>query len=939
MSTVKSATDELSLTAELDVKKIDYVTDWDGDERKIVQQVASPEDDIDKAMEMVEGWDRWPMPVMVIIGRTADGQRVVLLNTDVRPYFYVPIEEFDAELESNQKVTGVEHGHEDPNGRNMVRIYTRIPGDVPKLRDEYDHHEADIMFPQRFMIDAGIEDGVEIPVEHATEYPTQITLDEMQPTDCNAQSRVCFCDIEVDDEPGFPDQGVAEQEITSITVYDNYEQDYVLYMYHPDTPDITHDKAEVHMFDNEQDMLEEFILYMHRRRFDIVTGWNFDDFDARYIVNRLDFISELYEDSKLDKNLFSLLGSAYDEGYFGAKVKGTVVFDMLRAYQNTEFSELESYSLDYVAQKELGESKIADNRDLYKIWKNDPQKFADYNVKDVELTVKLEEEQGIIKFYEEIADYVGGRLKDCIGIHNAVDIKILREVYDRWAVPSGAQAEGMDFEGGEVFDPISGIKKNVIVLDLKSLYPMCMKTLNAGINTKDSDGELTAANGVSFSTDQTALVVDIIDELLEKRQKFKDLRDEHPSGSKQHIIYDRKQGAVKVIMNTLYGVLGWPKFRLGDEDVGAAITSTGRAVIKFSEKVVEEMGYEVIYGDTDSIMIELGGEVDKEEAIEIGENLEQKLNDAYDGFAKEEFNADEHYFEMEFEKLYKRYFQAGKKKRYAGNIVYKEGEHLDKLDTVGFETERADYTQVAKTFVEEVLSLLVRGGGLKDLHHLVVETFEKVRNQDYPMGDLGISSSVSQDFDSYDSKTQGVKGAEYANNHLGDSIRPGDKPRKYFIKSIGRSSEFGKEKPVPPRDGDGNMYVAVSDPSVIPDKWTVDWDVLLDKQFKAPLKRVLKGTNWNYNEVLTGDRQPRLREFEANNDTADVVASVEDEKLKEAIDQQTTDEFTEDLEDVERDVLKEALESVGHNKDEVDDIVEANFTGPEGDEYELERFT
>lgn len=1344
MSTTESVEDELSLTVDVDVKKADYITDWDGDERKLVQQVATHDDDVDKAMEMVEGWDRWPMPVMVIIGRTQEGQRVVLLNTEVRPYFYVPIEEFDAELESNQKVTSIEHGHEDPNGRNMVRVYTRIPGDVPKLRDEYDHHEADIMFPQRFLIDTGIEDGVEIPVEHATEYPTQISLDEMQPTECNAQSRVCFCDIEVDDEPGFPDQDVAEQEITSITVYDSYEEDYVVYMYHPDTPDITHEEAEVHVFDNEQDMLEEFILYMHRRRFDIMTGWNFDDFDARYIVNRLDFISELYEDSKLDKNLFSLLGSAYDEGYFGAKVKGTVVFDMLRAYKNTEFSELESYSLDYVAQKELGDRKIEDNRDLYKIWKNEPQKFANYNVKDVELTVRLEEEQGIIKFYEEIADYVGGRLKDCIGIHNAVDIKILREVYDKWAVPSGAQAEGMDFEGGEVFDPISGIKKNVIVLDLKSLYPMCMKTLNAGINTKDPDGELTAANGVSFSTDQTALVVDIIDELLEKRQKFKDKRDKHKDGSQHHIVYDRKQGAVKVIMNcfsgdtevatpdgirnikeievgdevysinpdthdlevkpvvdattqdneynelkhietsdtdfkitpnhrmfvenkhrdsptdrsfiehyqdlsdgytyqipshnpkggegvdkfslldfgvgrlwldvdvhgrtfrseipselnynieysknrasykiddiqiyqkhkdvidrfentlkiqygdrhasipveydmdnwlelmgwyisegcthhvesnsqqgigsysgeskriqisqqikknvtninqlvssmginytshsngidvsntilykwfkencgtdsydkqipewvfkrdlsvdqykkllkalvrgdgqvqnatkvrystmsdklkedvvklailcgykpkvksgdggiwrifiskdngsfkksktesiehdgkvhcitvednhtvlagsngkfqwtgnTLYGVLGWSSFRLADEDVGAAVTSTGRSVIKFSEEVVEAEGYDVIYGDTDSIMLELGDGVTEEEAIDIGKDLEEMLNDAYDDFAKEEFNADEHFFEMEFEKLYKRYFQAGKKKRYAGHITYKEGEHLDKLDTVGFETERADYCQVAKTFLEEVLSLLVRGGDLRDLHELVTTTFEKVRGGDYDFTNLGIASSISQDFDSYDNKTQGVKGAEYANKHLNDSITPGDKPKKYFIKSIGRSSEFGKEKPVPPRDGDGNMFVAVSNPSVIPDVWKIDWDVLIEKQFEAPLQRVLEGTNWNYNEVLTGDRRPRLDEFESSNESASVVTSVEDEVLEEAIDGQTDDEFTEDLEDVDRDVLKDALEAVKGEDEDVDKIIEANFTGPEGDEYELDRF-
>lgn len=930
--------EELDFKAEISIKKVDYVTDWDNDVEALLRQITTSEEDVQKALDSGIEWSTWPQPVMVIIGRTASGKRVVLLNTEMRPYFYIPLSEYEPELENDEKITGIEHGYENPDGEHMVRVYTRIPGDVPKIRDGYTHHEADILFPNRFLIDAGIEGSIRIPADHATEYPTQISIDEIEDTECNYPSRVCFCDIEVDDSNGFPEQSLAQEEITSITVYDNYEEDYILMMYHPDTPDITHDTASVEVYDNEYDLIYRFVEYLKNRRFDIITGWNFDDFDMRYIVNRLEYLSELDDSFNLDRSDVSILGSAFDEGYFGAKVKGLAVFDMLRAYKNSKFTESDSYKLEDVAQEELGEGKIADNRDLYEIWQNDPQKFADYNVKDVELVVRLEEEQDLIKFFEEVTDYVGGRLSECVDASKAVDIKILRKVNGLWAVPSGKQADGMDFEGGQVFEPITGVKHNVAVLDLKSLYPMCMKTLNAGVNTKDPNGDLTAPNGISFTTERTAVVVDVIDELLDERQKYKDLRDEQPAGSKLHEIYDRKQAAIKIVMNTLYGVLGWDKFRLADVDVGAAVTSTGREVIKFTERITEELGYNVIYGDTDSVMVELGEDVTQEEALRIGKELESEMNKRYDEFAKNELNAEEHYFEMEFEKLYRRYFQAGRKKRYAGHIVWKEGKEVDDTDIVGFEFRRSDYAKVAKILQEEILSIIVRGGNLQDLHSIVDTTINKIKSEQYDIEALGMPSSIGKNFDSYDNKTQAVKGAEFANEHLDDTIRPGDKPKKYFIKSIGDPDDENEIRAIPPRDGDGNMYVCVSNPSVIPDKWVIDWDIFINKQILKPMKRVLSGTDWNLNEVLTGNRQPRLNDFTfEDRSTEDSKAiKVEDEKIPEEL-KMDDSEFVEDVEDI----LDISLDEILNDPDIVDtggEVTQVDFKEPEGDEYKLKDF-
>ena len=848
--------------ANVDVKKVDYITDWESERDDIKQQLAPVGIDSDKVLENVDKWEHWPQPVMNIIGRTEGGTKVHIVNDEIRPYFYVPMAEYDSNLENDSKVQDVEFGFSNPEGDNMVKVYTRIPGDVPKLRDEYTHHEADILFPNRFLIDAGIEGSISIPAEHANPVPSRVTLDEIEPADYNQKTRICFCDIEVDDSHGFPDESRAEEQVISITVYDNYTEEYLIFLYHPDFPEVSHPEAEVILFESELGMLKSFCEYLNRKSFDMITGWNFTDFDMRYLVNRIDLLDSMNSDIDICKEDLSILRSAYDEGYYGAKVKGISVFDMLRAYKNSKFSEADSYSLENVAQEELGEGKIQDNRGIFELWENNPQKLVDYNVKDVKLTVKLEQQQEIIKFFEEIANYVGGRPVECVDASKACDIKLLRTVHGEWAVPSSGQVDGEEFEGGQVFDPITGVRHNVIVLDLKSLYPMSMKTLNAGINTKAEDGALTAPNGISFTTERKAVVVDIIDELLEEREEYKKIRDSYENGSKQYKIYDRKQGAVKIVMNTLYGMLGWDRFRLYDEETAAAVTATGRDVIKFTKKSAEDEGYEVIYGDTDSIMLELGEDVTKEEAIEIGYELEEHINNLYDEYAKEKLNADEHWFQIEFEKLYRRYFQAGKKKRYAGHIVYKEGDHVDKTDTVGFETERSDYSKFAKDTLEKTLSLITQGATLEELHNHITSRILNLERGNFELDYVGIPSSVSKAFDEYDTKTPGVRGSEYANEHLDGQIQPGDKPKKMFVERNVTDESGESVYPELPSTAQGEKFICFMNEAIIPEEFEWDWETYVDKQIKGPHKRVLEGTRWTWNEILTGKEQPRLDDYQ-----------------------------------------------------------------------------
>ena len=932
-------------TAKVSITKVDYTTrDWD-DTDELKEEIQSYHPEASEIIQTIDQHGAGLRPVMHILGRTDGGTRVHLRVHGVKPYFYMPHEIFaSCDIESDKRVTGTEKGHHGINGEHMVKVYGRIPGDIGgrnSLREKYapnNHYEADILFPNRFLIDSGIEGAVEIPKFHATPEPTDISQYDLEPTEYSVQNRVCFCDIEVDDEGGFPSPERAEREVTCITVYDNYLSEYIVFLYHPEIPDVHHEEAKVKIYTDESRMLKAFSKYIVERDFDAITGWNFSDFDARYLVNRFDVLEDNDDAIDIDKSELSKFNSAYDDGYFGAKIKGMAVVDMLRAYQNLQFSDLDSYSLEDVAQEELGTGKITDNRDLYELWENDPQKLVDYNFKDVQLTVKLEEKQDIIKFYEEIANYVGGRLAEVVDASKAVDVKVLRAVHGEWAVPSSGNVQTEEFEGAKVFDPISGVKDTVLVLDLKSLYPMSMKTMNAGPETKDENGELVAPNGIRFNNDEDAVVVEIIDEMLEERKKYKKLRDKHQAGTDNYKIYDRKQSAVKVVMNTLYGVMGWDRFRLQDREVGAAVTAVGREVIKFTEEVVEDMGYQSVYGDTDSVMIQIdefdeniianeearkhvldshgvstfnelrkqveeqSGEIADSEfeklkhTLIIGFEMEKRINERYDEFAKEELNADEHYFQIEFEKLYDKFFQSGKKKRYAGLINWKEGKFTDEIDNVGFETNRSDYSKAAKDIISDTIEMILRGSDFDELHSEIMSTISALKNGEIESDIFGIPAAVKQDFDDYESETTAVKGSRYANEHFDAGIQPGDKPKMNYVKRILPNEDGVVNYPMPDRDLDKTQVCCWMNYKDIPSVVEWDWEYYIEKQIKQPLERIFIGTQWSWSEVISGNKQPGLSEFalddENSNSEANVVELTKDSHTNES---NTDDDFQDDF--------------------------------------------
>jgi len=460
---------------------------------------------------------------------------------------------------------------------------------------------------------------------------------------------------------------------------------------------------------------------------------------------------------------------------------------------------------------------------------------VEYNYRDVELCVGIDKKNNIIEFYREIARYVGCPLDRTLNSSNVIDIYVLRKASGRFILPSKGFAAGDEFEGATVFEPATGLRENVVVLDLKSLYPMAMMTINASPETKSPDGELRAPNGIRFSREPDGLTRSILSELLVERDERKRLRNTYPFGSPEYTLYDLQQNVLKVIMNSYYGVSGYTRFRLYDREIGSAVTSVGRAIIRHTRDLITDLGYTVLYGDTDSCMVEIPpGSL--EEIIIKAKDIEDRLNASYGDFALRELAADKHYFSIKFEKVYQRFFQAGKKKRYAGHLVWKEGKDVDEVDVVGFEIRRSDSPQVTREVQHDVIEMILRGDSFADVQAYLRDIIRRYRRGEYSLDEAGIPGGIGKDLDSYETEDAHVRGAKYSNKYLGTDFKRGSKPKRVYIKTV-----IAKY----PRTD----VVCFEYADQVPPEFVIDWETMLERTLKGPLSRIIEPLGWDWHDV------------------------------------------------------------------------------------------
>ncbi|MDD1676641.1 MAG: DNA-directed DNA polymerase [Methanomicrobiales archaeon] len=769
-------------------------------------------------------------PTIHIFGRDVQGRLHRIDVTGFRPYFYIPVEQAErttlsAEMEIEKGTT-----YRSIRGEPLRRVYTLKPMDVRNVRERFRHFEADIPFATRFMIDCGLTGGVQSP-------GSPVDYHRLQPASVDAPARICILDIECEDHRGFPEP--EKDAIICITCWDSFEDTYTSFLLDPGTAMSTvrlpgegglengcfcAERHAITVCKDERSLLRSFAEYVKGRDPDILSGWNFVDFDLPYITKRMEVLD-------LSPVQLARLPGMTER----TALRGRAVFDLLDAYRRTHQSQLDSFRLDAVAEEELGETKVRYTGTLTDLWRNDPSRLVEYNFKDVQLCVDINSKNYLIEFYREIARYVGCPLERTINSSSVIDVYVLRKAFGRFILPSKGFVSGDEFEGATVFDPSRGVRENVVVLDLKSLYPMAMMTINASPETKDPSGEYRAPNGVRFRKEPDGLTRSILAELLRERDEKKAVRNRYPMGSREYTLYDLQQNVLKVIMNTYYGVSGYARFRLYDREIGAAVTSVGRAIIEHTRKAIEGMGYRVLYGDTDSCMVQLPVS-DLADIITTARKIEGVVNASYADFARSVLNADTHYFSIKFEKVFKRFFQAGKKKRYGGHLIWKEGKTVDDIDIVGFEIRRSDSPHITREVQKKVIGMILRGEGFPAVRLYLADVIRTYRAGKYSLDQIGIPGGIGKQLDQYETDDAHIRGANYANEFLGAQYARGSKPKRVYIKYV--KSRYPKTDVLCFEYGDQ-----------VPSEFVIDYEIMLDKTIRQPISRIIEAVGWEWADV------------------------------------------------------------------------------------------
>jgi DNA polymerase II len=647
--------------------------------------------------------------VVHLHGRLEDGGTFLVRDDRQRPHFYIRASDVDQARQLGRFDVAAT-GKRTFDSAAVSRITMDIPADVPPLRDRLhdvgiETFEADVRFAVRYLIERGVKASCEIDGEYTAGARVTRVFENpvVRPaaTPVSIEPRVLSFDIETDPKG---------ERLLAISLYSK-DIDEVLIV---DGSGRGMPEKATRCAD-ERAALQAFCERVHSLDPDVITGWNTIDFDFTVldrVATRTRHPFQLGRES-------GALRLRKAEGYFGsgqATIPGRVVLDGIDLLRGA-FVRMEDYSLDAVSRAVLGEGKAVkgDVKDrlgeIIHNYRHDLPAFALYARTDARLAYDIVEKLDLVRLAfarSQLAGMTPDRVAASIA---SFDFLYLTEIEKRGIVAptvrSSDSAVHAAQQGGHVLEPESGLHRNVWVFDFKSLYPSIIRTFNIDplsyVPEPSPDEDLIHTPGGAFRRDP-AILPGMLDDLFPRRETARQAGDKVASN------------AIKILMNSFYGVLGTPACRFFNPALANSITGSGKEVLLWSKRWFEEKGFRVLYGDTDSLFVSSGagsGGASPESLRDQGAQLARQLNEEIAGYIRERWRVESR-LSLKFEKLYlrlllpqARHSTRGASKRYAG-LRYSSGgpEGAHEVEFVGMEVVRSDWTALAKQVQRELYQRL-----------------------------------------------------------------------------------------------------------------------------------------------------------------------------------------------------------------------------------------
>ncbi|WP_461536538.1 DNA polymerase II [Spongorhabdus nitratireducens] len=548
-------------------------------------------------------------------------------------------------------------------------------------------YESDIRLHDRFLMERFITGGLSFTAETIEQHQGYIEYRQVRvrPDSFTPSFKVISLDIECSEQGSLYSIGLHGPDTAEVLMIGDPE---------PERDDIN---CDIHWVQGEKQLLQSLVDRITQLDPDIIIGWNVINFDFRLLVKRAKH-----------RGIKLLLGRGQQEAHWRDRrdeseqgfitLPGRMVIDGIDALKAATW-HFDSFSLEHVSQVLLNRGKATEDVDnrmeaITHDFHHNKQKLAKYNIEDCRLVSDIFEHTHLLDFLRLRSQLTGLELDRQGGSVQAFTNLYLPKLHRAgYIAPNLPQSGGLTSPGGYVMDSFPGLYHNVLVLDFKSLYPSIIRTFKIdpmGLieGLKQSDDSIPGYRGAVFSRDQHFLP-DIISSLWQQRDKAKQLGD---SACSQ---------AIKILMNSFYGVLGSGGCRFYDPRLASSITMRGHDIMKQTAQWIEQAGHKVIYGDTDSTFVLLNKELDHNQADCIGTALAADINRRWEETLQKEYQLECH-LELEYETHYSRFLmptirgsETGSKKRYAGLKVDAKGETLV---FKGLETVRSDWTLLAKSF-------------------------------------------------------------------------------------------------------------------------------------------------------------------------------------------------------------------------------------------------
>jgi DNA polymerase II len=756
--------------------------------------------------------------IIQLFGKLENGQSFLTLNK-IEPYFYV--RKKDAKKSKLKTTpTNLANFNLEQVVKASFKTKTEQNNAFKKIYKDIDVYEADIRPHYRFLMDNNILGTVEIEGDHQPSDKIDRIYNEpkITPADYKPKLKIISIDIETG-KPG---------KLFCIGLTgEKYKKNFMITKQKLDNTVSCKDEA---------DCLEKFKEELLKQDPDIITGWNVIDFDFNYLKERFRANEIRFDLGRSDEEIRLRIES----GFFRSSsidIQGRQILDGLSlirdpfirdspAMKNTK---LNSLTLEDVSQEILGKGKLLKGRgrhkeieDLYQAkTKQSHQKLVNYNIMDCELVYDILEKTDIVNLAVQRSLLTGMPLDRITGSIAAFDSLYIREANSRGLVSPTLHYKPKEerITGGYVQNSLPGVYKNVLVLDFKSLYPSIIRTFNIDPSSfleRKTKGTIESPNKAYFKNQEGILPI-IIERLHKEREKAK----------KENNMY--ASHAIKIIMNSFFGVLASPNCRFFSLKMANAITHFGQFLIKLTAKEIEkEFKHKTIYSDTDSVFIETG--LGKQKAHILGSKIESHINNFYEKYTKKEHNRNS-FLELEFEKQYLYLMlpkvrgkgseeKSGAKKRYAG-LLEKNGK--EKLEIVGLEAIRGDWTEAAQDFQKEIL--------MKLFHEEPIDKFVRSYIKKIEDGKL-------------DEKLIYRKSIRKALEEYTKTTPPHVKAARKLPKLESNKIEY---------------YITLDGPEPIQRlKHKIDYDHYIEKQIKPIANQVLNLFDKEFDDISKGSKQTKL---------------------------------------------------------------------------------